>query len=650
MADPTLRGRVTLNTQSFKKGLSRIKVDAQKTGDELKARFKRIGAGIASGIKIGLAGAGVAFASGLAITAAYAKKILNTADEIDKMSQRTGIAVDELHQLGFAAEHAGTNLEQVEDAAKDMQKNITDAANGSKGMSENFDSLGLSAEELAKLKPAEQFSAIAEAIEEIKDPTVKATLAMKIFGEGGRKLIPMFKDLDKQKKEYLRVSGLTAKEMKAEARDAAKLSDSFLDIKVAIEGLFRKIVGFKDMSGFIDSAREKIIQFRESAKFETIVAQFKSFGNTALSVAAGIFNAVVNIDKSFVLLVKSGAKVGLFLGTIIGSVILAAPILKLAMTMLMQSGLIGPLSVGLALVAAMVAAFNFGEILEDAFNISGVLIKVSAGIKAFFAAQVGLIAVGMRAIIDAAKNPFKRGFLERIADDFKETSKKIKDEYDNEVSVATLSEDEGIGFSAAFDKKMAEIEAKMDKLKAAIKEKGKDLADALGLTEAMAALEKLKADFQKGVDDFNKSSSKAGNVNDIDPDNANKKKLGGINRELDKIHSRSQVKFVITGEGLEKLKKKKGGNLTQAQRFTRDNDNRGRFQKAVGDVHKNRGVTSKGFNQVSRVAAGSAGVVSAVAQTGNLEKMAGDRNSLLSSQNEWLAKIAGKQTAGFGEV
>jgi len=643
MADPTLRGRITLNTQAFKTGLEKVKEAAKKAGAELKARFKRIGAAIASGIKIGLASAGVAMVAGLAITAAYAKKILDLGDNYDKMSQRTGIASDELSKFAHAADLAGTSLATVENATKDMQKALFDANNGGKRFQDTFKQIGINAEELAKLTPAEQFKTLAAAIDDVEDPSEKAAIAMILFGRSGRSLIPMFAGMKKAAKDAEDLGIVFSKQ---DVADAAALTDAFDRVKKSIFGLFKTAIGFKPLTVFIDNLTSKIIAFRQSAKFQQIIVQLTSLGNSALRVAAGIFNAVVNIDSSFLLLLKSGAKVGLFLTSIIGAVILAGPILKIAVMGLVQSGLLAPLAAGLALVGALVAAFNFGEILDEAFDLSGLMLVLIERIKGLFNVVGASLEAGFQTLWEHMKKPFKKGLIINIGTNMKEAASGAL--ADAKAAEDLIGATGGIGFSAALDNKIEEIKAKLAKLADAAKEKGADLAEALGLTEAMEALEKLKRDYQKGVDDFNKKSIAAAKIKVDGADKAvNEARL--VNKELDKIQARKQVKFTITGEGLESIKKKNGGNLTQAQRFTRDNNTKKNFQDAVGDVHKNRGVTSKGFNQVSRVASGSAaGVVNAVAQTANLEKLATDRNSLLGEIAAGLAKL--NPVESFGDV
>jgi hypothetical protein len=87
------------------------------------ARFKAIGAAITSiGIKT-LAAGGTLTAPFIAATKIFA----DMGDEINKASQRTGIAVEELSALKYAADQSGSSLGDLEVSLKKMSVLITNA-------------------------------------------------------------------------------------------------------------------------------------------------------------------------------------------------------------------------------------------------------------------------------------------------------------------------------------------------------------------------------------------------------------------------------------------------------------------------------------------------------------------------------------------
>lgn len=153
-------------------------------------KLKRWGASVtAIGSRIGLIGGGL-----LAPIVAAAKVFADTGSDMLDMSQRTGVAVEQLSTLKYAAEQSGTSMEALEGGVGKMQKALASAATGSKESQKAFSRLGLSVDELSKLSPDEQFKMIADRIAAIEDPAKKTAAAMAIFGRGGAELLPLMND------------------------------------------------------------------------------------------------------------------------------------------------------------------------------------------------------------------------------------------------------------------------------------------------------------------------------------------------------------------------------------------------------------------------------------------------------------------------
>ena len=113
------------------------------------------------------------------------------ADTLDKASLRTGISVERLSELGYAAEQSGADLATLEAGVRRMQRAIAEAADGSASAQEALAYLGLSVQQLAGLSPDQQFMLIADRLSRIADPTLRAAAAMELFGRSGTQLLPM---------------------------------------------------------------------------------------------------------------------------------------------------------------------------------------------------------------------------------------------------------------------------------------------------------------------------------------------------------------------------------------------------------------------------------------------------------------------------
>lgn len=128
----------------------------------------------------------------LAPLAASAKLFGSYGDSVAKMARRTGLSVEALSELQYAAGQSGVQVTELENGLRRMQRTIYDAQRGLKTANDALADLGLTVDDLAGLAPEQQFKLLAERISQIEDPTLKAALAMGIFGRSGTQLLPLF--------------------------------------------------------------------------------------------------------------------------------------------------------------------------------------------------------------------------------------------------------------------------------------------------------------------------------------------------------------------------------------------------------------------------------------------------------------------------
>ena len=195
------------------------------------------GKGVAAAKAIGppfLVAAGAATAFGVASVKAF----VQTGDELDKMSRRTGVSTEALSTLGFAAEQSGTDLGTLEKGIRTMQKRTLDWERGLSTATEAFDLLGLELETFQAQSPEEQFRSLAGAIAQVEDPTRQAALAQEVFGRAGTQLLPLIQegaagmaDLEQQARELgIEMSGPAAK-------SAADFNDGMNRLNKGFQGI-----------------------------------------------------------------------------------------------------------------------------------------------------------------------------------------------------------------------------------------------------------------------------------------------------------------------------------------------------------------------------------------------------------------------------
>lgn len=135
--------------------------------------------------------------AGLAITAPFVAGLHVFAElggAMDDVAQRTGLTVEAVTELGFAAEMAGASTEDLEKAFVGMAKIMSSAGEGSAQANEKLAALGITVEDLGKLSQDQRFELFAERISQIEDPAQRAATAMEVFGKSGAKLLPMMAD------------------------------------------------------------------------------------------------------------------------------------------------------------------------------------------------------------------------------------------------------------------------------------------------------------------------------------------------------------------------------------------------------------------------------------------------------------------------
>ncbi len=175
---------------------------------------------------------------------AAGKAALETADDLSKLSQKTGISVESLSLLKPIAEQAGTSMEGLANGIKKLSTAMVEAAGGSSAQVEVFSRLGVSVKDAAgQIRPTEAVLLdLADAFAAMPDGAEKSALAVKLFGKAGVELIPFLNQgragIEQLKQQFkalgLEISGDTAKA-------AEKFNDTLDTVKQALHGISMKV-------------------------------------------------------------------------------------------------------------------------------------------------------------------------------------------------------------------------------------------------------------------------------------------------------------------------------------------------------------------------------------------------------------------------
>lgn len=174
-------------------------------------------------LKVGVAITGPLAASALAFS--------KMGDEINKASQRTGVGVEALSALKYAAERSGASFEDLQTGLKKMQNALFEAEDGNDAAIKSFASLGLTISDLKNLSPEEQFSKIAERLSQVQDAGARAAISMELFGKGGTTLLPLILEgSDGIAKLTARAKELGLVMSSEDAQAATKFGDALADV------------------------------------------------------------------------------------------------------------------------------------------------------------------------------------------------------------------------------------------------------------------------------------------------------------------------------------------------------------------------------------------------------------------------------------
>lgn len=196
--------------------------------------MKRIGATV-----------GTAAIAAVAAFAAMGKAAVDSADQLNKLSQSTGVPVEALSQLKYAAELSNLNIDDLSSALARLSRTASEAAQGSKSQADAFRRIGLSAKDSSgHLKSTDELLLeVAEQFSQYQDGVAKAALAQEIFGKSGAQLIPFLNQgregIDALRKEADAL-GLTLSS--DTARAAGEFNDNLTRLKGVVQGVVNQFV------------------------------------------------------------------------------------------------------------------------------------------------------------------------------------------------------------------------------------------------------------------------------------------------------------------------------------------------------------------------------------------------------------------------
>lgn len=192
-------------------------------------------------VKVGASLSAVGAGSALTFMAAFTRQTLDAQDELFKLSQKTGVAVESLAGLEFAAEQSGVELEKVAKATRVFRELVVEAADSTSEAAKKLGQLGLSYKDLKDLSPEKQLLALADALSKFgkEDRPIALT---SVLGQKMADLIPLLSNGSSELQKLIDQGKKLNPVTEESARKAEQFNDQMNLLSKSVSALGREMV------------------------------------------------------------------------------------------------------------------------------------------------------------------------------------------------------------------------------------------------------------------------------------------------------------------------------------------------------------------------------------------------------------------------
>ena len=222
MAFASLTIDLNARLANIERDLGKMAHQAEKESQRMQAAFAKAGA--AATAMVGALGVGA--------WAAWIKSSIDAADNLNDLSKKTGIAVENLVGLQLVVDKSGTTMEMLGGGVAKLNKTLGEAAAGSKSAQTVLRDLGITATD-----PMEAFYQLADAFGRFKTEGDKANAMSKVIGKTWTELAPALAEggdgLRRMVEEGKRLNPITQQM----AEQADKFNDALSRMKAQATGV-----------------------------------------------------------------------------------------------------------------------------------------------------------------------------------------------------------------------------------------------------------------------------------------------------------------------------------------------------------------------------------------------------------------------------
>lgn len=220
--------KIGADTYELQKGLADAKTQVQGFGKST---------GALEGVLSALGTVAIATAGAIAV---ITKNAIDSADNLNKMSQKVGIATEDLSKLAYAARLSDVDIGSLQQSLVFLSRGMSEASQGSGNALQAFNALGISFKnnDGTLRSQAEVLADVADKFANLRDGTEKTALAVAIFGRAGANMIPMLNQgsagLSEMGDELANFGGVISGQT---ARSAEQFNDNLTRLQTILSGL-----------------------------------------------------------------------------------------------------------------------------------------------------------------------------------------------------------------------------------------------------------------------------------------------------------------------------------------------------------------------------------------------------------------------------
>lgn len=259
-------------------------------------------AGMMEGATIALTGVVATASAGIAAWAtaqlASALAIKDTADQIDKLSQRMGESTESVSELRYAFDLNDASMEEMATLMKSLANKAQDAARGAGQASAAYKAMGISVTDTnGEMKTSRQLlEEVADKIASYRDGAAKAALVQDALGAGWVRMIPLLNQgsqgLREASEEAHKLGAIFDEEL---TKKSDALNDDLTRLKAAVEGV-KISLGSDLIPSLADTAAEMVRLQKEGNGVLAILRGIAGIGKIPFDVILGPSKADLSVD------------------------------------------------------------------------------------------------------------------------------------------------------------------------------------------------------------------------------------------------------------------------------------------------------------------------------------------------------------------